>query len=335
MRNWIAVLFFTGVCAGALSCGQARGGSGQAEDRVPVKRFFSELPVFMHTEPSAADSSFLKRYAGLLPAYSAGVLGVPVSDSVSYREAFAPFFADSGMMAVYRDVLKEYNELADVETGLGAAYSRWREIWPDRPLPAVAAHVSGFNQSVIVTEDFVSVGLDKYMGPDYPAYEGLFYDYQREGMLRDRIKYDVMKVLLYTEFPMPSGQGTLLDYMIYEGKILYALGCLFPDAGEGSLIGYDAAQLQWCRDNEREIWKRMTSDRQLFSTDGLLRAKYILPAPYTAPLIRTSPGRVGQWTGWQIVKAYMKKHPKTSLGELLAAPIGGGQRFLRASGYHG
>lgn len=335
MKSWLIAFVFTGICGAMFSCLRVQGGPVQSADRVPVEPFFRELTVFMQARPSAADTMFLKRYADLLPVYGRGVLGLPVSDSVSYRSTFAPFFADSGVMNVYRDVLKKYNDLTDIEIELGGAYARWKEVLPDRPLPGVAAHVSGYNQSVIVTEKFVSIALDKYMEPDYSGYEGVFYDYQREGMQRDRIGYDVMKVLLYTEFPFSSTQGTLLDHMIYEGKILYALGCLFPDAGEENLIGYDSAQLQWCRDNEKEIWKRLTSDRQLFSTDGLLRAKYLSPAPYTAPLVRTSPGRVGQWTGWQIVNAYMKKHPEISLAELLTSPADRGQQFLKASGYHG
>lgn len=336
MKNRICVLLFVAACGmGLFACNQVRGGAMATGERVPVKYFFSELPVFMKSQPSVADSLFLDRYAGLLPVYCSGVLGLAVPDSVSYRDILAPFFADTSVMRLYHDVLAEYCDLTDIEIGLGEAFSRWESEFPEQSLPEVAAHVSGFNQSVIVTENFVSIALDKYMGPEYTAYDDVFYDYRRAEMDRSRIVYDVMKVMLYSSFPVRETEGTLLDHMIYEGKVLYALSRLFPAAGEADLIAYSEAQMKWCRENEKEMWKRMTADRQLFSTDGLLRAKYLSPAPYTAPLIRTSPGRAGQWTGWQIVKAYMKKHPKTSLTELLTAPVDEGQRFLKASGYHG
>ena len=34
-----------------------------------------------------------------------------------------------------------------------------------------------------------------------------------------------------------------------------------------------------------------------------------------------SPGRVGRWIGWQIVKSFMNQNPKTSAQELLSMPF--------------
>ena len=44
-----------------------------------------------------------------------------------------------------------------------------------------------------------------------------------------------------------------------------------------------------------------------------------------------SPGKVGAWLGWQIVKAYMKENPNTTLKELIA--IKDGQKILTGSKY--
>jgi len=35
-------------------------------------------------------------------------------------------------------------------------------------------------------------------------------------------------------------------------------------------------------------------------------------------LTEESPGEVGNWMGWQIVKSYMNRHPETTLQELVA-----------------
>ena len=44
------------------------------------------------------------------------------------------------------------------------------------------------------------------------------------------------------------------------------------------------------------------------------------PAPFSGRMPKESPGRVAVWTGWQIVKAYMDRHPTTTLQELMAIP---------------
>ena len=48
--------------------------------------------------------------------------------------------------------------------------------------------------------------------------------------------------------------------------------------------------------------------------------KYMEPAPFSGRMPKESPGRVAVWTGWQIVKAYMDRHPNTTLQELMAIP---------------
>ncbi len=40
-------------------------------------------------------------------------------------------------------------------------------------------------------------------------------------------------------------------------------------------------------------------------------------APHSAGMPEEAPGQVGNWMGWQIVKAYMKRHPETTLPELI------------------
>jgi hypothetical protein len=46
---------------------------------------------------------------------------------------------------------------------------------------------------------------------------------------------------------------------------------------------------------------------------------------------RESPGKAANWIGWQIVKAYMERHPNTSFQQLLA--IESPQMILDGSNY--
>jgi len=58
----------------------------------------------------------------------------------------------------------------------------------------------------------------------------------------------------------------------------------------------------------------------LFSTDSKLPSRFINPAPFSKFYIEDvdadSPGRLGQYIGWQIVRAYMDQND-VSLKEML------------------
>ncbi|HLN96658.1 MAG TPA: hypothetical protein VK183_13575, partial [Flavobacterium sp.] len=57
------------------------------------------------------------------------------------------------------------------------------------------------------------------------------------------------------------------------------------------------------------------------STDGRLGNRFINPAPFSKFYLEVdneTPGRIGTWVGWQIVRAYMEQNEEVSLTQLLA-----------------
>ena len=57
----------------------------------------------------------------------------------------------------------------------------------------------------------------------------------------------------------------------------------------------------------------------LYQTDRKLLGRFVLSAPFSRfnlDLDSESPGRLGQYIGWQIVKSYMNNNPK-SVPEML------------------
>ena len=55
----------------------------------------------------------------------------------------------------------------------------------------------------------------------------------------------------------------------------------------------------------------------LHTSDNNKIKKYLGDAPFVAGFPEGSPGRVGQWIGWQIVAAYMDKNKNVSLAQLM------------------
>ena len=84
-------------------------------------------------------------------------------------------------------------------------------------------------------------------------------------------------------------------------------------------MGYSQDKLNWAEANEEEIWTYFIDQKLLFSTDTNLSSRFIENAPFSKfyrEQDNLSPGKIGVWMGWQIVKSYMK-HNNVSLQELL------------------
>ena len=119
--------------------------------------------------------------------------------------------------------------------------------------------------------------------------------------------------------------------MVHEGKLLYYLDMVLPDAPDSTKIGYTQTQLNWCKQNEPEIWAFLTEKELLFSNQIREYNKLISEAPSVSGMPPETPGRIGIWVGWQIVRRYMQQNPKVSLDELMQ--IKDGQKILQGSRY--
>lgn len=106
---------------------------------------------------------------------------------------------------------------------------------------------------------------------------------------------------------------------------------LMPTAADTVIMDYSAPKMKWAKDNERNIWNLFNSEHLLYETSLKKIQKLIGPSPSSPGMPPESPGNTGSFLGWQIVKAYMKKHPETTLKELIA--LDDAQEFLKESGY--
>jgi hypothetical protein len=117
---------------------------------------------------------------------------------------------------------------------------------------------------------------------------------------------------------------TFLDELIYFGKQLYFKDVVIPFKTEGERIGYTKEQLDWAIANESYIWRYFVERELLFSTDAKLASRFITPAPfskfYLEDIDTESPGRLGQYIGWQIVRAYMQQNEVSLKDMLIKSP---------------
>ena len=81
--------------------------------------------------------------------------------------------------------------------------------------------------------------------------------------------------------------------------------------------GYTQKQLDWCRENEGLIWGYIIQNENLYSIEPTVLQNYLGESPYTQGMPESSPGNIGQWVGWQIVKKFAEKNPALQPGEVM------------------
>lgn len=315
-----------------------KGDSNTSSNKIDIKRLDKDLYTYLNNPTAEGVTSLQNKYPTLLPALGYVTMGVE-SDSTNLISKLNTYYKHPLLWKIYEDAVKQYQNIDKYEKTLTEASNRLTEYLPKTNLPQFAMHVSGFKENIIFTEDnIISISIDKYLGKNYNDYQGFFKDYQLQQMQPQMIVRDYLKAYLYTineeeEIVADDGRKSspnLLSRMIHEGKQLYILSVLLPDYTDSDLIGYTSQQIDWCKENENAMWQLFTKQNRLFSSDYQPIVNYIEDAPYTAGFSTDSPGRVGQWMGWQIVKAYMKK-TDASVEQLLASSS---QDILKGSRYN-
>ena len=174
-----------------------------------------------------------------------------------------------------------------------------------------------YRNKIAVTDTIVLIALDTYLGDDHEFYNS-FYDYIKQNLNSTQIVPDLATSYAEQLIYQPN-RMTFLDEMIYFGKQLYLKDLWIPFKSNSEKIGYSVSEYEWSEDNEFYIWQYFVENELLYQTDRKLLGRFIVAAPFSRfnlELDRESPGRLGQYIGWQIVKSYMK-NSSTSVLEML------------------
>lgn len=289
-----------------------------AELTVELKRLDEDL--FQDTTGIQVDVSALQgKYGEFLRDYTVGVLriGDPVDPGFAF--SLSQFTSDASMRTLYDDSRKDFTDVTDIHVQLNKAFSYFHYHFPDSTVPQVVLNISGLNFAIVATENTLGIGVDMFLGADYGVYPlvGL-PQYMFRNMKRDQVVPQAMTGWLQSMYEETAPNNNMLDRMIFHGKILYALDATLVEWPDSAKIGYTQEEMKWCAESETAVWAHIIEQQLLYSTDQLLLNKWMNQAPFIAGIPKQSPGRLGQWVGWQIVRRYMKEHPETTLQDLMA-----------------
>jgi gliding motility-associated lipoprotein GldB len=230
------------------------------------------------------------------------------------------------------EVEKTFNNFQSVEDDIEALFQHLKyydKTFKEPRIITVTSDVDYRNKS-IVTDTIVIIALDTYLGANHEFYVDI-PKYITQNMEKSQVVSD-LATNYSGKYIFQSQRKTLLDEMIYFGKQLYFKDKMIPFKTDAEKIGYTQSQLDWSIANESYIWQYFVERELLFSTDSSLPARFLAPAPFSKfylELDNESPGRLGQYIGWQIVKAYMENND-VSLMDMLqkdAAEIFNNSKF--------
>jgi gliding motility-associated lipoprotein GldB len=284
-----------------------------------VKRFDQELFNFK-TDIAPSDVEDLnKKYKLFFQDYTEGVINIGSVKNPNINYQLNSFVNDSYIKEIKTDVDKLYADFSPYQKELENAFKHYKYYFPKKSTPEIVTYISGFNYAITTdSKTYLGIGLDMFLGNNYDAYAQLgLPKYKTSFMNKDNLVSGALLGWIATEFELKEPNANLLSEMIHQGKILFLLDALIPDASDTVKISYTEDQLQWCENNGEQVWFYFIDNELLYTKETTEIIKYMGESPFIQGFPEGSPGRIGHWQGWQIVKAYMKKNPSISLEQLI------------------
>jgi len=190
-------------------------------------------------------------------------------------------------------------------------FKHFLHYYPNSKTPEIYTLTSevDYMNKVIVTDSIWLLALDNYLGPTHEFYQS-FPKYIKQDLDNKYLVIDVAAALSAQYVPSPD-QTYFLSKMVYEGKKLWIQSLLWPHASPAEQLHYTEQEYQWALENEAQVWRNFIENQYLYSTQPDLSPRFLFPAPFSKfklDIDTESPGRIGQFIGLQLAKAYYYKH---------------------------
>lgn len=211
---------------------------------------------------------------------------------------------------LYNAVQKKYPDFNKQTAEIEELFKHFKYFYPKTVMPKIYTVIGNmdYNTKAIYANDKLIIALELYIGKDSKFYT--FPAYLKQNFDERQMMPDIVTSFSLTKIP-PGNEHTLLEEMIYYGKQLYLKDQMLPEYTDAEKIGYTPEQITWCQENESYIWRYFIEKELLYDTDSKLPNRFINLAPFSKfylEIDNESPGRVGQWIGWQIVRSFMEKN---------------------------
>lgn len=226
---------------------------------------------------------------------------------------------DSLQIELRQEVTAEFDDFENETADIELLFKYIKYYFPNYKVPKIISVTNDveYQYRIILADSLLFIALDNYLGPEHKYYSGL-QNYIAQDMNRDFIVSDIANAFANKIVPRPDGR-TFLSRIIYYGKMLYLKDRIMPFHSDDRKINYSEDELAWAQANEEPMWRYFIEQELLYSTDTKLSLRFLDPAPFSKfglELDNESPGRIGRYVGWQIVRSFMDKND-VSLQQLM------------------
>lgn len=303
-----------------------------------IRRFDQDLFALDPNDIQSGRSRLDTAYGAFARLYFDQLLGIndPRIAPQGPDAFLSGFLAFPATRKLYDTIQVVYPDLNKEKETFNTAFRYLKAIFPERPTPTITTFLSEFSiANFIYGEDELAIGLDFYLGNEYPYHlidpsNAVFSGYLTRSYNRDHLVPRTLKPLVEDIVGPPSGER-LIDHIIRNGKRQVLLDILLPEVADTARWEFSPAQLAWCQQNEQNIWAYFLSENLLYSTDYKEYRKFVEYSPHSPGMPEEAPGRTGDWIGVQIVRSWLARQSDRGIAAL-AEPIDA-QQFLDEAKY--
>ena len=312
----LVILLFFIIC---YSC-QSENENETLIDAIPVEISLDRFDLKFYNQPASVIPNLKSQYPFLFPKQ--------FSDSIWISRQ-----RDSLQLLLQNEVNKTFESTDLIESELSHLFKHIKFYFPSTVVPKVITLTNNVDYQIktVYLDSLILLSLDTFLGSDNSLYDGI-PNYIRKELDPKYIKVQVADKFASFIIPQPEDR-TFLSRMIYEGKKLYLQDYFLPHITPENRILYSLEEYNWAFNNEIYVWQYFVEKQVLYQTQPEWVQRFIEPAPFSKfylQLDNETPGRIGSWLGWQIVKSYSKNYPETPLNELLRLPA---QKLFNLSKY--
>tara|TARA_B100000575_G_scaffold85615_1_gene67670 strand:- start:8984 stop:9964 length:981 start_codon:yes stop_codon:yes gene_type:complete len=218
------------------------------------------------------------------------------------------------------EVNKVFPDLSKLEKEVELIYKYIIYHFPKIKVPKFLTLINNvdYQNKIIFTDTLVLISLDTFLGSKNKIYDGI-PDFIRKDMDKSRVGSILVDKIASSLIKFPNTRF-FLDRIIYKGKILLLKDFVIPFSSDEIKIGFSKEEINWAKQNEEYIWKYFIESELLYKTNDDLIDRFIAPAPFSKfylEIDNESPGKIGQWVGWQILRSFRKKNPTLTISDIL------------------
>jgi len=258
-------------------------------------------------------------YSEFTNIYFLRVINDQYQPDTSFQKIFSLYQKSPIIKDLYRNEVGKFGDLKQEEEDYSASFARLQAMIPGVKKPKVFTCLTEFGVGVFSTSDTVmGISLDLYLGKGNKYYNvEVWPAYVQHNMNKDNMVSNLLKNFIRNTLLPQREPKTLLDYMVQQGKEVYLLSRMIQPERDTLIYGYTKKQLNFCRENEKEMWSFFLSEKMVYSEDFKKIQKYVDIAPTSPGMPADSPGRTSAYLGGAIIEAYMKRHPDMPIHKML------------------